>query len=74
MRAIFQRTLIAYWGLGLPLGYVLGMTDWLVPAMGAHGFWIGIIIGLSSAAVLLGLRLRWLRKQSSEFQLAMAER
>ncbi|SIN87161.1 MATE family efflux transporter [Salinivibrio sp. ES.052] len=74
MRAIFQRTLIAYWGLGLPLGYVLGMTDWLVPAMGAHGFWIGIIIGLSSAAVLLGLRLRWLRQQPSDFQLAMAER
>ncbi|ODQ00727.1 MULTISPECIES: MATE family efflux transporter [Salinivibrio] len=74
MRAIFQRTLVSYWVFGLPLGYVLGMTDWLVPAMGAHGFWVGIIIGISTAALLLGLRLFWMRNQSSEFQLAMSER
>ncbi len=48
---------IAYWLIGLPLGYVLGMTDIIYPPMGAAGFWIGIIFGLSVAAVLLGLRL-----------------
>jgi MATE family multidrug resistance protein len=48
---------ISYWLIGLPLGYVLGMTDMIYPAMGAAGFWIGIIFGLSVAAVLLSLRL-----------------
>jgi len=48
---------ISYWLIGLPLGYVLAMTDWLYPAMDASGFWIGIIFGLSVAAVLLSLRL-----------------
>ena len=48
---------ISYWLIGLPLGYTLGMTDMIYPAMGAAGFWIGIIFGLSVAAVLLSLRL-----------------
>ena len=42
----------------MPSGILLGLTDWLHPAMGPQGFWIGIIIGLTSAACLLGLRLR----------------
>ena len=48
---------ISYWLIGLPLGYTLAMTDMIYPAMGAAGFWIGIIFGLSVAAVLLSLRL-----------------
>ncbi|MDF1822885.1 MAG: MATE family efflux transporter [Alcanivoracaceae bacterium] len=52
-------TLLAYWGIGLPLGLVLGLSDALVPAMGPEGFWIGLIAGLSSAAVLLTWRLAW---------------
>ncbi|WP_373092330.1 MATE family efflux transporter [Zhongshania sp.] len=52
-------TLFAYWGVGLPLGYALAMSDALVPAMGPSGFWLGLFAGLSSAALLLGLRLRW---------------
>jgi MATE family multidrug resistance protein len=31
----------------------LGRTDLIVPAMGPHGFWIGIIFGLTVAAVWL---------------------
>jgi multidrug resistance protein, MATE family len=69
MKAIFQRTFIAYWILGMPIGYVLAMTDWLVPRMGAPDFWYRIIIGLSSAAVLLGMRLHWLQKQGDEYHL-----
>ncbi|NVD06704.1 MATE family efflux transporter [Vibrio sp. JPW-9-11-11] len=72
MAAIFNRTFIAYWILGLPMGYILAMTDWIVAPMGAHGFWFGFIIGLSSAAGLLGLRLKWLHKQSDEQQLLLA--
>ncbi|MGC9494229.1 MATE family efflux transporter [Vibrio genomosp. F10] len=72
MTAIFNRTFIAYWILGLPIGYILGMTDWIVEPMGAHGFWVGFIIGLSSAALMLGIRLQWMHKQSVEDQLAFA--
>ncbi|MGY8869436.1 MAG: MATE family efflux transporter [Pseudomonadales bacterium] len=49
---------IAYWVIGLPLGYILGLTDLLLPAMGAAGFWYGLVIGLSVSAVLLLIRLK----------------
>lgn len=48
-------TFISYWLVGFTLGYVLARTDLIVPAMGPHGFWIGIIVGLSVAAILLML-------------------
>ncbi|MDN3412835.1 MATE family efflux transporter [Pseudoalteromonas sp. S201] len=48
-------TFISYWLIGFSLGYVLARTDMIVPAMGPHGFWIGIIVGLSVAAILLML-------------------
>lgn len=48
-------TLVAYWGLGLPLGYTLGMTY----EQGPQAMWIGLIAGLTAAAVLLNLRF-WL--------------
>jgi len=74
MAAIFNRTFIAYWVLGLPLGYILAMTDWIVEPMGAQGFWLGFIIGLSSAAIMLGLRLHWMHKLSDEEQLELASK
>ena len=57
-QTIFYITFVAYWLCGLPAGMVLGLTDWLVPAMGPHGFWIGFLIGLSVAALMLIWRLR----------------
>lgn len=72
MTAIFNRTFIAYWILGLPTGYILGMTDWIVEPMGAHGFWYGFIIGLTSAAIMLGIRLHWMHKQPEQTQLELA--
>ncbi|WP_105259089.1 MATE family efflux transporter [Pseudoalteromonas sp. T1lg88] len=51
-------TFFSYWLVGFALGYVLGRTDLIVPAMGAQGFWLGIIVGLSCAAVLLIYVLR----------------
>ncbi|MFC5077133.1 Multidrug resistance protein NorM [Vibrio thalassae] len=53
----------SYWGLALPLGVVLGLTDHIVPAMGEKGFWVGIVTGLSVAAVLMLLRLRYVIKK-----------
>ncbi len=57
--AIFYITLFSYWVVGLPLGYVLCLTDILVPAMGPEGFWIGFIAGLTTAALMLGVRLKY---------------
>ena len=62
MNAIFTRTFISYWIVGLPLGYVLGMTDLLSEPLGAVGFWIGITVGLTVAAILLGQRLYVVQK------------
>lgn len=46
--------MFAYWGLGMPLGAGLGLgLGW-----GPQGMWIGLIIGLTAAAVLMGLRFR----------------
>lgn len=44
---------LAYWGVGMPLGAGLG----LVLGWGPQGMWLGLIGGLSMAAVLLALRL-----------------
>jgi len=49
--------LFSFWGVGLTSGYMLTFTDWLLPAMGAKGFWIGLTAGLTSASILLILRL-----------------
>jgi MATE family multidrug resistance protein len=57
-RAIFRICFPAYWCLGLPLGFLLGRTDWVVPARGARGFWIAIIAGLTVTAVCMLIRLR----------------
>ncbi|MBX9400655.1 MATE family efflux transporter [Lysobacter sp. BMK333-48F3] len=44
---------LAYWGVGMPVGAGLGLgLGW-----GPKGMWIGLIAGLTVAAVLLGLRL-----------------
>ncbi|MEW7979586.1 MAG: MATE family efflux transporter [Candidatus Sedimenticola endophacoides] len=56
-RFAFLAILVAYWGVGLPLGYTLGLTRVWGEPLGANGFWIGLIIGLSLAALLLGTRL-----------------
>lgn len=50
-------TMVAYWLIGLPSGYVLGLTDLWGPAEGPAGFWKGLIIGLTAAALFLSIRL-----------------
>jgi len=65
--AMFIISFCAYWGVGLPTGVILGRTDWLTAApMEAAGFWIGIIAGLSCAAILLGARLYYVVRQQSQ--------
>jgi MATE family multidrug resistance protein len=35
--------------------------------MGAHGFWIGLIAGLTSAAILFAIRLKYIQKKGLVF-------
>ena len=51
-------TVVAYWLVGLPLGWSLGIHL----EYGAQGMWIGLIAGLSIAATLLLLRYRQLAR------------
>ncbi len=51
-RVPMAMTLFAYWGVGLPTGWWLGFHE----GLGARGMWMGLIIGLTLAAVLLFVR------------------
>ncbi|MCL1060484.1 MATE family efflux transporter [Shewanella gelidimarina] len=62
-RSAFYITLVSYWAVGMTLGYTLARTDFIVPAMGAQGFWTGLIAGLTTAAILFAMRLRYIQKR-----------
>ncbi|SHK96068.1 multidrug resistance protein, MATE family [Chitinophaga jiangningensis] len=52
-------TLLAYWGLGLPLGYVLGIRL----GLGVEGIWWALLLGLLVASVLLFVRFHYRTKK-----------
>lgn len=52
-------TLFCYWGVALPLGIILAR----VLGYGAQGFWLGLVMGLGLASILLAWRLRWRQQQ-----------
>jgi MATE family multidrug resistance protein len=54
--------IMAFYGFAMPIGLVLGLApDWMPwhPAkpMEASGFWIGLVLGLTVAAIMLGIFL-----------------
>lgn len=73
-KSIFFITLISYWVVGLPVGYILGLTDLVIQPIGAAGFWIGIILGLAVAAFLLIGRMIYIQKQPQDIILKRASR
>ena len=57
-RQPMQIQLLAFWGFAMPVGYLLGLAPAWFPwspavPMAADGFWIGLTLGLTVAAVLL---------------------
>ena len=52
-------TFIAYWLIGFPISYFLGKAD----VYGSLGIWLGLLAGLSTAAILLYIRFVYLTKR-----------
>jgi multidrug resistance protein, MATE family len=64
-KSILYITFISYWGVGLSIGLILGLTDWLMEPIGPYGFWIGFISGLTTAAIFLAWRLKVIQRRFS---------
>ena len=62
-KSILYITFFSYWVIGLSIGVILGITDWLIAPIGPYGFWIGIIFGLTAAAILLAWRLKLVQRR-----------
>ena len=73
-RIISVICFVAYWIIGLPLGYALARTDWIVPALGAEGFWISYLAALGFSAAAYWLRVRYLHSLPPEKVLARVRR
>jgi MATE family multidrug resistance protein len=53
-------TLVAYWMIGLPIGFCIANGYCTSTPWQAQGYWIGLVLGLSSAAILLIFRVQQL--------------
>jgi MATE family multidrug resistance protein len=52
-------TFISYWIIGFPISYFLGKEE----AYGSFGIWLGLLAGLTVAAILLFIRFNYLTKK-----------
>ncbi len=52
-------TFLAYWVVGLPVGYVLGLQMHL----GVKGVWYGLVLGLMTSSILLFFRFQFISKK-----------
>jgi multidrug resistance protein, MATE family len=63
-------TFIAYWIIGLPVGYLLGIKF----NMGVSGVWYGLVLGLLTASILLFIRFQIIsRKHQIKSTLIIAQ-
>ena len=52
-------TFIAYWVIGFPISFFLGKEE----TYASFGIWLGLLVGLTSAAILLYIRFNYLTKR-----------
>ena len=52
-------TFVAYWVIGFPISFFLGTEEYY----GSFGIWLGLLAGLSSAAIMLWFRFDYLTKR-----------
>ena len=55
-------TLIAYWGIGFPVSFYLG----LYTPLKSTGIWIGLFLGLTASSIMLYLRFRYMTRRLLE--------
>ena len=55
-------TFLAYWVVGLPVGYLLGLKFHL----GVKGVWYGLVLGLMVSAILLFFRFQFISKKHAD--------
>ncbi len=65
-RIISFISFVGYWIIGFPLGYILCHKDWIVPPMGAAGFWTAFIIALTFCCICYFRRILHLHKLSPD--------
>lgn len=59
VKAAFYISMLAYWGICMPLGIFLDY----VMAQGAFAYWQSMVLGIFTSAVLLVFRLRWIESK-----------
>ena len=52
-------TFVSYWLIGFPVSWYLGKAD----VYGSFGIWLGLLAGLTTAAILLFIRFNYLTKR-----------
>jgi MATE family multidrug resistance protein len=63
-------TFLAYWVVGLPVGYILGLKL----GFGVKGVWYGLVLGLAVSSLLLFFRFQFVsRKTASESRTKIQE-
>lgn len=60
--------LVSYWVIGLPTGWILANYTKLEP----FGYWVGIIVGLSSGAIALFIRLKVVQRKIAKSEKSSA--
>ena len=58
-------TFVAYWLIGFPVSFYFGKEE----AYGSFGIWLGLLAGLTSAAILLWWRFDYLTKRLAGYSL-----
>ncbi|MDX7986021.1 MATE family efflux transporter [Xenorhabdus sp. 12] len=57
-KIVFYAPIVGYWVIGVPLGFILGLTDIITEKMGLVGFWYGLVLGLIINAIILSIILK----------------
>lgn len=59
VRVAFLLAIFSYWGVGLPIGWILANYT----SFGPYGYWIGLVSGLTVGAIGLCWRLWYINKK-----------
>ncbi|MBD2820457.1 MATE family efflux transporter [Xenorhabdus sp. 42] len=57
-KIVFYAPIAGYWLIGIPMGFILGLTDIVTEKMGLVGFWYGLVVGLIINAIVFLILLR----------------